>query len=48
MLVAAVGRIVVDALTVRGLAPVWSGDWTQRIAVPITDWRKPLPGSARV
>ncbi len=40
---ATVGRIVVDALTARGLTPVWSGDPAQRIAVPITDWRKPLP-----
>lgn len=40
---ATVGRIVVDALTAHGLTPDWSGDPTRRIAVPITDWRKPLP-----
>lgn len=40
---ATVGRIVVDALAAHGLAPDWSGDPTRRIAVPITDWRKPLP-----
>lgn len=40
---AAVGRRVSAALRQRGLEVQWSGNADTRIAVEITDWRKPLP-----
>ncbi|MEV6767419.1 hypothetical protein AB0N05_02185 [Nocardia sp. NPDC051030] len=38
-----VGRHIVAALVGRGLDVSWSGSHTERIAVTIGDWRKPLP-----
>lgn len=38
-----VGEIVSAALAEEGLPVSWNGDPGQRIAVGITDWRKPLP-----
>ncbi|GAA1944129.1 DUF6891 domain-containing protein [Nocardioides hwasunensis] len=38
-----VGRLVADALRARGLDVQWDGSPAARIAVTITDWRKPLP-----
>jgi hypothetical protein len=35
----AVGRLVVDALERKGLDPLWDGQWTHRIFVPI-DWKR--------
>jgi hypothetical protein len=35
----AVGRLVVDALECKGLDPLWDGQWTHRIFVPI-DWKR--------
>jgi hypothetical protein len=35
----AVGRAVVDALEAKGLDPLWDGEWTRRIFVPI-DWKR--------
>jgi hypothetical protein len=38
-----VGEIVRDALAAEGLVVDWSGSATQRIAVRVPEWRKPLP-----
>jgi hypothetical protein len=37
----AIGRAVMDALEAKGLDPVWDGEWTRRIFVPI-EWRRRL------
>lgn len=39
----AVGTLVAQALSDQGLEVEWDGSPGQRIAVTITDWRKPLP-----
>jgi hypothetical protein len=41
-----VGAQVLDHLTAAGLAARWSGSARDRIAIDITQWRKPLPVSA--
>lgn len=38
-----VGRRVAEAVRAEGLEVVWDGSASQRIAVTITRWRKPLP-----
>lgn len=40
---ASVGRTVANAVRETGLHVDWDGDPGQRIAVHISDWRKPLP-----
>jgi hypothetical protein len=40
---ARVGRLVSAALRAHGLTVDWSGDHRERIAIAISDWRKPLP-----
>lgn len=35
----AVGRAVVDALEAKGLDPLWDGEWTHRIFVPLR-WQR--------
>lgn len=39
----AVGRAVVDALEAKGLDPIWDGEWTHRIFVPLR-WRRRRQG----
>ena len=40
---AVVGRAVVGALVNEGLSVMWDGTSTQRIAVAVPEWRRPLP-----
>jgi hypothetical protein len=40
-----VGTMVRDALVAEGLTVEWSGDSSQRVAVRVAEWRKPLPRS---
>jgi hypothetical protein len=39
----AIGHAVVAALEAKGLDPVWDGEWSRRIFVPM-DWRRRREG----
>lgn len=43
----AAGHVVVAALTAEGLTVRWGGTSSERVAVDITDWRRPLPAWSR-